>query len=39
VCLVLRGSEDDVRSAAAELDGWKLYDVDWELEGARIVDA
>lgn len=37
VCLVLRGLEDGVREASAALDGWKLLDVDWDLEGARVV--
>lgn len=38
VCLVLRGSEGAVHDAAAELDGWKLLDVDWNLEGAQIAE-
>jgi homoserine kinase len=37
VCLVLRGSEATVRDVASGLDGWRLLDVDWDLEGARIV--
>jgi homoserine kinase len=37
VCLVLRGQEDVVRSAAGSLDRWKLVEVDWDLEGARVV--
>ena len=39
VCLVLRGAENAVRDAAAPMDGWKLLDVDWDLEGARIVES
>jgi homoserine kinase len=39
VCLVLRGSEGSVRNMAGTLEGWTLLDVDWDLEGARIVDA
>jgi homoserine kinase len=39
VCLVLRGTEDGAREACGELEGWRLLEVDWDLEGARIVDA
>jgi shikimate kinase len=38
VCLTLRGREDHVRSASSELEGWELLEVDWALEGARVVD-
>jgi homoserine kinase len=34
VCLVLRGTEAQVNAP----DGWQLLDVDWDLEGARIVE-
>lgn len=38
VCLVIRGAEDDVRQAAATLDGWTLLDCDWDLEGTVVVE-
>jgi homoserine kinase len=39
VCLVLRGSEDAVRTAALELDSFDLIEADWDLEGAKIIEA
>ena len=38
VCLVLRAAEDAARDASAELDGWRLLNVDWDLEGARTLE-
>jgi homoserine kinase len=38
VCLVLRGAEDEVRDAVSGIDGWRLLEADWDLEGARIVE-
>ncbi len=37
VCLVLRGAEGPVRNVSPSLEGWKLLEVDWDLEGARLV--
>jgi homoserine kinase len=37
VCFALRGEEQGVRSAVSKLDGWELLDVDWNTEGAKIV--
>jgi homoserine kinase len=39
VCLVLRGAEQEVREAAASMDGWTLLECDWDLEGARIMES
>ncbi len=37
VCLVLRGEEDAVSDVGRGREGWELLDVDWDLEGARII--
>jgi homoserine kinase len=39
VCLVMRGEEDRVTGLSAELDGWELLDLDWDREGARIIES
>jgi homoserine kinase len=39
VCLVVRGEEEGVRTQAAQMEGWELLELDWDLEGARIVQS
>ena len=36
VCLLVRGEEDEPRARFAELHGWSVLDVGWDLRGARI---
>ncbi len=37
VCLVLRGDEGSVR--AVDLDGWQILELDWNREGARVIES
>ncbi len=37
VCLFVRGEDDAPRRLLADLAGWSVLDVGWDLEGARIV--
>jgi homoserine kinase len=39
VCLVVRGEEKDIRTAAAEFDDFDLLELDWSSVGARVVEA
>jgi homoserine kinase len=39
VCLLVRGEEHAARTAFASLAGWTVLDLEWDLEGARIVGA
>jgi homoserine kinase len=38
VCLVVRGDEKDIRTAAAEFDDFELLELDWSTEGARVIE-
>ncbi|MGH2760522.1 MAG: homoserine kinase [Actinomycetota bacterium] len=39
VCLVLRGDEAGTRKLTEEMDGWELLELDWDADGARIVQS
>ena len=39
VCLVLRGDESGTRTLTEELGGWELLELDWDAEGARIIES
>ncbi len=38
-CLVLRGEEADTKSLMKEMPGWELLELDWDLDGARIIES
>jgi homoserine kinase len=38
VCLMLRREENKMRFLARYLEGWELLDLDWDRQGARIIE-
>jgi homoserine kinase len=38
VCLVLRGDEAGTKALVKEMDGWELLELDWDADGARIIE-
>lgn len=39
VCLVLRDDEEGTKTLVKEMDGWELLELDWDADGARIVES
>lgn len=39
VCLVVRGEEEGTHKAIAQLEGWELLELDWNTDGARILES
>jgi len=38
VCLVVRSEEDFVREAAGSLEGWELVELEWDTQGAYVME-
>lgn len=38
VCLVIGGAEDGARTVFEAMEGWEPLDVDWNSEGAQILE-